>query len=126
MLSGGVNVIMEGEVLYKLESTPHIRGVTIIIIIIILVVISTECRCGLSSSLEPLSVQIVFRSFYDTDMGLNNSQSVLIALDPYLQSGFPLSSSTVKSWVHHSSINFHSLIHSTNVYCMPSVSWALF
>ena len=51
-------------------------------------------------------------------MGLNNSQLMLTVLGPYLQSAFPLSSRAVKSWIHRSAINFHSVIHSTNVYFM--------
>ena len=54
-------------------------------------------------------------------MGLNSSQLMLTALGPNLQSTFPLSSRTVKSWIHRSSINFHSIINSTNVYCMPTM-----
>lgn len=117
-LLGGVSVIMDIEVLYKLKRTPPVRGINLIIVIIILEVISMEHRCGPLSSFEPLSVQTVFRSLYNTNMGLNNSQSVLIDLGPYLQSAFPLSSRAVKSWVHHSLINFHSIICSTNVYCI--------
>lgn len=74
--------------------------------------------------LSLLSVLTVFRSLYNTDMGLNNSQSMLIELGLY--SAFPLSSRAVKSWIRHSSINFHSVICSTNVYCMPTRVWALF
>lgn len=46
-LLGGVNAIMDAEVLYKLKSTLCVREGTIIIVIIILVLISTEYRCGL-------------------------------------------------------------------------------
>lgn len=59
-------------------------------------------------------------------MGLNNSQSMLIALGLYLQSALPLSSRAVKSWIHYSSVNFHSVIHSINVYRKPTMCQAVF
>lgn len=59
-------------------------------------------------------------------MGLNTSQSMLIALGPYLQSALPLSSRAVKSRIHHSSVNFHSVIHSASIYRVPTMCWAVF
>lgn len=95
----------------QLKRTPPIKGVfNIIIIIVILEVISMECKCSLWSSFEPLSVQIVFRSLYPAQYGIE--QQPTNANSPQLQNACPLSSRAVKSWSHHSSVNFHC--HSFN------------